>query len=110
MVNINKELYKKFINETRSDKYRITIIHDIRTINKRYLYESISGDSKYREIAKVNGYVDILMVNPIWDGWKITYNDRKDYFTYSENRKTTYIAYDIFIKWKRHHNLKELIE
>jgi hypothetical protein len=40
----------------------------------KYHKDQLSKDSKYHEVVEKNGFVELVMIKPIWNGWKIVNN------------------------------------
>lgn len=108
MEIINKELFKKFINGEKSHRFRINEIHEIKIKYRRWLYENIPDGSMYKKLAEPTGFANVKMIFPVWDGWRINLKTN-DYFIYKKNINIDLFSYELYVKWKRKYNLKELL-
>lgn len=113
MIEIDKDKFKTYLNTKFVDKIRVDDIKNI-TINKMmYHRDQLSKDSIYYDVIKKNGFVELLMIKPIWSGWKLV----TDYtnsavpippqyvskfagtWGYRDNRTSNRFNFDSYQKW-----------
>jgi hypothetical protein len=88
---IDKNKFKEYINDKLSESIHINEIKSISINNMKYHKDQLSKDSKYHEVVEKNGFVDLVMIKPIWIGWKVVNenNTRKELigtWAYRDNR------------------------
>ncbi len=71
---IDKNKFKDYVNQKYSESIHINEIKSISIKNVRYHKDQVSKDSKYLEVVEKNGFVELVMIKPIWNGWKIVDN------------------------------------
>lgn len=105
---IDKDKFKEYINDRFSESIHINEINSISIINMRYYKDQVPKDSKYHETVEKNGFVEALMVRPIWRGWKIvnekgSYNlARKEFigtWAYKDNRTNHRYSLEAYQEW-----------
>ena len=109
---IDKDKFKEYINDKHSESIHINEIKSISINNMKYHKDQLSKDSKYliipafslgrtqeivfvldklHEVVDKNGFVELVMIRPIWSGWKVVNenNTRKELigtWAYRDNR------------------------
>ena len=66
--------------------------------------EKLSKDSKYHEVVDKNGFVELVMIRPIWSGWKVVNenNTRKELigtWAYRDNRTSNRFSLESYQEW-----------
>jgi hypothetical protein len=105
-IDIDKEKFKEYVNTKRVDDIRICHIHSIALNQMRYHKGQLPKDSMYADILDTVGYVDLIMVKPIWDGWKFidgrmggTITQFTNTWAYRVNRSNNRFNLDNYKKW-----------
>jgi hypothetical protein len=70
-VIIDKNKFKEYVNKKYSESIHINEIKSISINNMKYHKDQLSKDTKYHEVVEKNGFVELVMIKPIWNGWKI---------------------------------------
>lgn len=88
---VDKDKFKEYINDKLSESIHINEIKSISINNMKYHKDQLSKDSKYHEVVDKNGFVELVMIRPIWSGWKVVNenNTRKELigtWAYRDNR------------------------
>jgi hypothetical protein len=68
---INKDKLKEYINNKYAESIHINEIKSISIDNVRFYKDQVSKDFKYYEVVEKNGFVELVMIHPIWSGWKV---------------------------------------
>ena len=68
---INKDKLKEYINNKYAESIHINEIKSISIDNVRFYKGQVSKDFKYYEVVEKNGFVELVMIHPIWSGWKV---------------------------------------
>ena len=71
MIEVNKDKFKEYINNKYSESIHISEIKSISINNMKYYKDQLSKDFKYHEVVEKNGFVELVMIKPIWSGWKV---------------------------------------
>ena len=77
---VDKDKFKEYINDKHSESIHINEIKSISINNMKYYKDQVPKDSKYHEVVEKNGFVELVMIRPIWSGWKVVNenNTRKE--------------------------------
>ena len=106
---IDKNKFKEYINDKLSESIHINEIKSISINNMKYHKDQLSKDSKYHEVVGKNGFVELVMIKPIWSGWKVV-NDinssfnlaRKEFigtWAYRDNRTSNRFSLEAYQEW-----------
>ena len=101
---IDKNKFKEYINDKLSESIHINEIKSISINNMKYHKDQLSKDSKYHEVVEKNGFVDLVMIKPIWSGWKVVNenNTRKELigtWAYRDNRTNNRFSLEAYQEW-----------
>ena len=104
MIEINKDKFKEYINNKYPESIHISEIKSISINNMKYYKDQLSKDSKYLEVVEKNGFVELVMIKPIWSGWKVVNknNTRKeliDTWAYRDNRTSNRFNLESYQQW-----------
>jgi hypothetical protein len=101
---IDKNKFKEYINDKHRESIHINEIKSISINNMKYHKDQLSKDSKYHEVVEKNGFVDLVMIKPIWSGWKVVNenNTRKELigtWAYRDNRTNNRFSLEAYQEW-----------
>lgn len=105
---IDKDKFKEYINSKYSESIHMNDIESISINNMKYHKDQLSKDSKYHEVVDKNGFVDLVMIRPIWSGWKVvnekfcTSSKRKELigtWGYRDNRTNNRYSLESYQQW-----------
>ena len=101
---IDKDKFKEYINDKFSESIHISEINSISINNMRYYKDQVPKDSKYHEVVEKNGFVELVMIRPIWSGWKVVNenNTRKELigtWAYRDNRTSNRFILEAYQEW-----------
>ena len=106
---IDKNKFKEYINDKHSESIHINEIKSISINNMKYYKDQVPKDSKYHEVVEKNGFVELVMIKPIWSGWKVvndinsSYNlARKEFigtWAYRDNRTSNRFSLEAYQEW-----------
>lgn len=68
---INKDKLKEYINNKYVESIHVDEIKSISIDNVRFYKGQVSKDHKYYEVVEKNGFIELVMIHPIWSGWKV---------------------------------------
>ena len=66
---IDKDKFKKYLNDYYGDSYRVNDIFNVEVRLSKYQLSQIPESSRYYEKAKEKGHISIYMVETKWSGW-----------------------------------------
>ena len=104
---IDKDKFKEYINDKFHESIHITEIHSISIKNMNH-YKAVPKDSKYHEDVEKNGFFEVIMIRPIWSGWKVmnekfcTSSKRKELigtWAYKDSRTNHRYELEAYQKW-----------
>lgn len=101
---IDKDKFKEYINDKHSESIHINEIKSISINNMKYHKDQLPKDSKYHEVVEKNGFVELVMIRPIWSGWKVVNenNTRKELigtWAYRDNRTSNRFSLEAYQEW-----------
>ena len=122
---VDKDKFKEYINDKHSESIHINEIKSISINNMKYHKDQLSKDSKYliipafslgrtqeivfvldklHEVVDKNGFVELVMIRPIWSGWKVVNenNTRKELigtWAYRDNRTSNRFSLESYQEW-----------
>lgn len=104
MIEVNKDKFKEYINNKYSESIHISEIKSISINNMKYYKDQLSKDFKYHEVVEKNGFVELVMIKPIWSGWKVVNenNTRKELigtWAYIDNRTSNRFSLESYQQW-----------
>lgn len=71
MIEIEKDILKIYLNEKYISHKKVDDIKSISICEERYYEDMVSKESIYYPIIENNGFIDLLMIKPIWSGWSL---------------------------------------
>ena len=106
---VDKDKFKEYINDKHSESIHINEIKSISINNMKYYKDQVPKDSKYHEVVEKNGFVELVMIKPIWSGWKVV-NDINSSFNltrkeligtwaYRDNRTSNRFSLESYQEW-----------
>ncbi len=103
---IDKEKFKEYVNIKRAEDIHMIHIERIELFITRYGKHAISPDSMYRDIVERDGYVELIMIKPTWNGWRVAkeqfYKNRPELigtWMYGENLYSNRFNLEIYMNW-----------
>ncbi len=100
MSEIDKDKFKTYINEKYVESIRVDDIESITIKSVRYY--DLSEDSIYNDVIKRDGFVDLLMIKPIWSGWKLVIGPTARFagtWAYLNSRSGNRFNLETYQKW-----------
>ena len=115
-MNVDKELFKEYINQKYPEKYHITEIEEISVMDVRYTVNQFDKSFSFYEEVKKNGYIVIKMIKPTWSGWKIVEEkfiskaniDQIGTWRRVDKRDGNRFNYTSYMEWVRDSKLRKL--
>ena len=108
---VDKDKFKEYINDKHSESIHINEINSISINNMKYYKDQVPNNhdhckwlSKYHEDVEKNGFVEVVMIKPIWAGWKVVNenNTRKELigtWAYRDNRTSNRFSLESYQQW-----------